>query len=432
MARTMESVRALPFAGMLRSPQLVNVAQVSLVLLQLAVLAIVIRQFQLVNSAFLRVALLTFAGFAVHHFLPQRYRMHFFLLLSFAGIVLVFGLLSGAMLIGVGGVLVLGCYLPISFAGRITFLIACAILLAAFRVDWISAPSASPILPILGSMFMFRLMVYLYDTREKSHEEPVVRTLSYFFMLPNVCFPLFPVVDYARFRRGYYNEDAYKIYQTGIRWMVYGVTHLIAYRAVYYYAAIDPSEAESGLDVARYLISTFLLYLQISGQFHLIVGMLHLFGFNLPRTNDRYLLASSFNDFWRRINIYWKDFMVKVLYYPLYFQLRRFGDNKALVISTFLVFIATWVLHSYQWFWLRGSFPILWQDGVYWMVLAGLVAANTLYEKKYGTRRLVTGNRVLSQLLHALRIIGTMSVILILWSLWMTESFAAWLSLWTI
>ena len=26
------------------------------------------------------------------------------------------------------------------------------------------------------------------------------RTLAYFFMLPNVCFPLFPVVDYLSFR----------------------------------------------------------------------------------------------------------------------------------------------------------------------------------------------------------------------------------------
>ena len=27
-------------------------------------------------------------------------------------------------------------------------------------------------------------------------------------MLPNVCFPLFPVVDYKTFRRNYYDDDA--------------------------------------------------------------------------------------------------------------------------------------------------------------------------------------------------------------------------------
>ena len=35
---------------------------------------------------------------------------------------------------------------------------------------------------------------------------------------------------------------------------------------------------------------------------------------------------SSFTDFWRRINIYWKDFMMKVFYYPAFFRLRRLGD----------------------------------------------------------------------------------------------------------
>jgi len=67
------------------------------------------------------------------------------------------------------------------------------------------------------------------------------------------------------------------------------------------------------------MVSTFLLYLRISGQFHLVIGMLYLFGFRLPETHHRYLLASSFTDFWRRINIYWKDFMMKLVYYPSFF-----------------------------------------------------------------------------------------------------------------
>ena len=77
------------------------------------------------------------------------------------------------------------------------------------------------------------------------------------------------------------------------------------------------------------MISTFLLYVRISGQFHLVIGMLHLFGFNLPETHHRYLLASSFTDFWRRINIYWKDFMMKVFYYPAFFRLRKLGETPS-------------------------------------------------------------------------------------------------------
>lgn len=40
---------------------------------QLALLALVIRQFEVESNAFLRVALLAFAGFALHAFLPLRY-----------------------------------------------------------------------------------------------------------------------------------------------------------------------------------------------------------------------------------------------------------------------------------------------------------------------------------------------------------------------
>ena len=47
--------------------------------------------------------------------------------------------------------------------------------------------------------------------------------------------------------------------------------------------------------------------------------------------------------------------MLKIFFYPLYFRLKRLGPERALVISTLVVFFATWVLHAYQWFWLRGQ-----------------------------------------------------------------------------
>jgi len=60
---------------------------------------------------------------------------------------------------------------------------------------------------ILGSMFMFRLMIYLYDLKHRTAPFSLAHAVSYFFLLPNVCFPLFPVVDYKTFCSTYYNED---------------------------------------------------------------------------------------------------------------------------------------------------------------------------------------------------------------------------------
>ena len=63
-------------------------------------------------------------------------------------------------------------------------------------------------------------------------------------------------------------------------------------------------------------------------------GMLHLFGYQLPETHHHYLLATSFTDYWRRINIYWKDFMVRIFFNPVVFRLKRWPQPAALAVAT--------------------------------------------------------------------------------------------------
>ena len=96
--------------------------------------------------------------------------------------------------------------------------------------------------------------------------------------------------------------------------------------------------------LAGHIVCNYLLYLQVSGQFHMACGMLHLFGYQLPATHHHYLLATSFTDYWRRINIYWKDFMVRVFFNPVVFRLKRWPQPAALAIGTATVFLATWLL----------------------------------------------------------------------------------------
>ena len=45
---------------------------------------------------------------------------------------------------------------------------------------------------VLGSMFMFRLILYMYEVRHAKERMSPTRALAYFFLLPNVAFPLFP------------------------------------------------------------------------------------------------------------------------------------------------------------------------------------------------------------------------------------------------
>jgi len=410
----------------------ITLPQLAFILVELALLALVIRQFTIESAAFVRLTVLAFAGFAVHALLPLRWRLGAFVLLSLGGIVLVLGLREGAWLMGLGALLIAICHLPIPFWWRVAVLVVVGAGLATMRIAPTAAPWSAAIWPILGSLFMFRLIVYLYDLKHDKESFSLTRVLAYFFLLPNVCFPLFPVVDYRTFRRTYFDLDAAQIYQTGVDWMARGVVHLIAYRFVYYYLTLSPSEVRGPGSFGQFVLANFLLYLRVSGQFHLIVGMLYLFGFRLPETHHRYYLASSFTDFWRRINIYWKDFMLKLFFNPLYFKLRTLGPSRALVIATLVVFAATWALHAYQWFWLRGAVLLAWTDVAFWSILAALVVWNALHETRHGRARRLPGREVplRERAMTAFKVAATFATICLLWSLWTSDSFGAWFALW--
>ena len=402
------------------------------VALQLGLVLLLLRQFQIESAAFRLLAMLAFAGFAIHSFLSLPARLPFFAALSLVSIPVALGMVNGAWLIAIGFVLIAVCHLPVSFRVRGIILLGLGALLITQRARLLPAPWSDAIWPILGSIFMFRLIVYFYDLRHDKAPVTLAQSLSYFFMLPNACFVLFPVVDFKTYRRSHYIADAHHTYQKGVDWIVRGVIHLLLYRYIYYHVTLAPSEVTGPAELLQHLVSNFLLYLRVSGLFHLVVGMLYLFGFHLPETHNRYLLASSFTDFWRRINIYWKDFMQKIFYFPAVFALKRLGTNNAIIIATLYVFALTWLLHSYQWFWLRGTWLLAWHDMLFWAVLGILVVANSLYEIKYGRKRSL-GKAAWtwqSSTITIAKTYATFWFICILWSFWTSESITAWFALW--
>jgi hypothetical protein len=197
---------------------------------------------------------------------------------------------------------------------------------------------------------------------------------------------------------------------------------------VYLHALIPAADVATAADLGRYLVANFFLYLRVSGQFHVAVGMLHLFGFRLPETHRMYFLSASFTDFWRRINIYWKDFLLKVVYFPAHTALRRrwrsrfvSGDRLAIVGATLLVFFVTWVLHAAQWFWIMGTWLLTVPDALFWGILAILLTVSALREARNpGPPQTWRTWRELPA--FALRILGTFTVISILWALWSSDS----------
>jgi hypothetical protein len=419
------------------------------VVVQFGLLVLVISQWQLESLSLSRVMQLAFVGFVIHHFLPLRFRLPFFAGLSLVAVItavghvgpnviagwmhgksslssLLYHLVPGLALIGIGLGLIGICHLPIRFGARVGLIAVVGAGLAIMRAHSQWFPDVAEMWVILGSMFMFRLMIYLYDLKHRTAPFSLSRAISYFFLLPNVAFPLFPVVDYKTFCSTYYNEDWPRVYQSGLKWMFRGVVQLLLYRVIYQFAPLDVYKLSSALDVVGCMLGMYLLYLRISGTFHLIVGLLHMFGFNLPETHHLYLLASSFTDFWRRINIYWKDFVMKLFFYPTHFKLRKIGPIWAMSIATIVTFLATWLLHSWQWFWIRGKPLFNWKDFSFWMILGVLVLVTAIYEMTRVRKRTLTPSRVTlrQRLILGLQTAGIFALMCILWAYWSCQTWA--------
>ncbi|MAB72422.1 MAG: hypothetical protein CMJ54_07945 [Planctomycetaceae bacterium] len=390
-----------------------------LLLVQLAGLLAIFHFYRIESPLFIRLVVLCVVGFGINYWLPAGWRYRFFVGFGVVGFGVLLGPLVAGLVIGAGLVFFAIVRSPLPWWARFT---GVGLVGAACTVGRSTGlPGVPPAFwPILGSLFMFRLIVYLYDVRFARSPPRLIDFLGYFLLLPNCYFLLFPVVDHATFLVCRDRRPIQAVAQTGIRWIARGTVQLLLYRFVDAYRP-DPALADTFGSVVGYMVMTYLLYLRLSGQFHIAIGLLHLFGFDLPETHRRYLLASSIADFWRRINIYWKDFIVKVFYLPVFFRLRRSGELRAAAIATVIAFLATWLLHSWQWYWLLGTPLLTWPDTLFWAVLGGLMVASTVREVRSAGR---PPER--SRLGHAFAVVRTFAIIVVLWSLWQSSSLDAW------
>lgn len=367
------------------------------------------------------------AAFVANALAPLSWRLPILFSFNLAAACWLLGLRDGSILIGLGLSLFLLANLPIRIGYRIGIALAAAVLLAVFRAGWLPFTGGKAILPILGSMFMFRMVLYLYEMQFEKETAGFWKKLSYFFLLPNLVFVIFPVVDYSTFTRNYYSRPAFETYRRGILMMANGVLHLLLYRLIYYYLLPAPGDVHDIYSLLQYMAASYALIVRLAGIFHFSAGVICLFGFHLPATFDHYFFANSFSDLWRRINIYWRDFVTKVFYFPIYFRLKRYGATPGLALSVLAVFFINWFLHGYQWFWIRGAFPLTIQDAVFWGVFGMLVAGNSVLQAKRRPAQPRPGafSRAYA-LRNALNVLGIFTFMIVLWSFWTSQSLGEW------
>lgn len=397
---------------------------------QLAVVLGAFLYFDIEEPAFEVLALLLAGGFAVHYWLPFAWKEPFYVLLSIGGAFVMLQPATAAMLVAAGLALYAIVSAPLPWRVRLGGVLAAVALLTYARAT-LSFGIPFDFWPVFGAIFMFRFMIYVYDAGHAKTPPSLRDFLTYFFILPNYYFLLFPVIDFQTHRQSYYRRNIHQVAQQGLVWIGRGTIQLLLYRLVYHWKGPSnaPDQVTSFGALVVTMVLTFMLYLRVSGQFHLIIGFLHLFGYDLPETHRKYLLSRSLTDYWRRINIYWKDFMVKMFYFPVYFRLRKSGEVRAQVVATVIVFIVTWFLHAYQWFWLRGEWLFTWPDALFWAILGALVTVNLLLERRRPAAARTTATRGWWARHEPLKVISTFSLIVTLWSLWNATSVREWLDL---
>ena len=408
--------------------------------IQLALLLVVFHLWKIETPQFFRLCIVAFGGFVIHYLTPFAHKQKALIALSLAGVLYLLKewdnrLLGNYLaflgpLVLIGFVVVVGLTIYLILRTKAPFGVRAAALVGlGCGLAYLRVTDKVNLLPdghwrIVGAIFMFRVILYAYEVKVARQPERLGDFLSYFLLLPNFYFVLFPVIDYTTFKKGYFSEDVHRIAQRGIWWMTLGTIQLLAYRVLYQLWCIGPEDVRSLSTLLQWLFVPYLLYLRVSGQFHIIVGMLHLFGYKLPPTNRWYFFAPSFTEFWRRINIYWKDFMVRVVYYPAYFRWRKRSEKIALVAATLLVFVVTCLLHSYQAFWLAGTFDLKDTDLAFWGILGLVVMIAVLRES--GRRPAAATGRGRAFAKRALSTACVFVCISLLWSLWSSYSLSEW------
>ncbi|HYG51403.1 MAG TPA: hypothetical protein VD905_10895, partial [Flavobacteriales bacterium] len=152
-----------------------------------------------------------------------------------------------------------------------------------------------------------------------------------------------------------------------------------------------------------------------------------LFGYDLSPVFNYFFLGSSFTDLWRRINTYWRNFMQKVFFYPLWFRIRKPLGNAALPVATVIMFVATWFFHNYQFFWAQGSFTFSANDALFWIILGACITLNVAYLDYKARKKIVNVPSTLKKYAtQSFFIVCCFFFMCFLWSLWGSASLGEW------
>ena len=206
-----------------------------------------------------------------------------------------------------------------------------------------------------ASTFMLRAPLYAYEATKKKDQMKGVgygRYLLYLIAVPLSAVKAEPVgflalhrglrsaVDPDLMRRGVAQMALGLAYLTsreiGLRWGI-----LVSGRAVA--AAADDLNALTVLVGAHLGLLEF--FLSVAGHIHLGIGMLRVLGFDIMPGSDAPYASRNVLDWWRRWNVWFRDWLLALGYYPVVMRLKR-RPYVAVAVAGAFVFLLSGFAHA--------------------------------------------------------------------------------------
>lgn len=306
---------------------------------------------------------------------------------------------------------------------RIILSIAMTLVLGFLRLGSIKLPVLPLAAPVAGSMVMFRFSLMIYEHHYTNIQSTWLQKFSYLLLPPALAFPLFPIVDYRTYLNNHRPQDI-AIIKTGLSRIAAGLIFMMIYRISYLYFIPGYVEVHDAVSAFMYTTGNYLYVLNVLGILWTAIGFVSVLGFDVPQVFNYIFLIDSFRDVWRRINTYWRDFMVKLVYYPLYFKLRK-KTKRAILITSLVTLAISALLHGWQWFWLQGSITMHAPGILFWTIL-GLVISINLSLQRGELPNTITAR---SKFHRSLRITGMILFMSFMWSLWNCSTLSEWITI---
>lgn len=376
------------------------------------------------SSGITDLAVIFIPGFIVQSLIPVRYRPFVYCLVFVASLGYVFSWPTTVVILFFLSLTAFVIFSAVKLKWKYVYLIVLGIAFYIMRNTFlVQMPRLNMAVPFMAAILMFRVIILMYEVKYNKLPENHWIKLSYFFCFPNLAFLFFPIIDYKTYVRGYYAEPFEDTCNKAFYYMITGILFLVAHKVLGFYIDITYAGVHDVYTLFLYILSKYILVFKMIGLLTLGLSFICMFGFSMPLLFANFFIVTSFNNYWQRVNIYWKDFIAKIVYYPIYFKYRK-KVKSAAPIFVFFAVLSSWFFHLYQQFWISGILVLRAQDFLYWLILALLVSLS-VYAGERNLKKETEPVTIGPYLVKGIRFVVVFLGMQVCWVLWNSDDLSA-------